>query len=154
MFVKPLGDAKKFTGVLVRGPGDLVGCGDMAADTPVWCSEPIRLIREWRCFVRCGKILDVRPYTGNWRGQFDPHIIEEAVPSWQAKPRGCALDFGVDAEGRTVLVEVNDGYALGAYGLPPFLYARLLSARWTELTGIRDFCDFQLFFSVKNSQSI
>lgn len=142
VFVKPLGDAKKFTGVLVRGTGDLVGCGDMAADTPIWCSEPLRFIREWRCFVRYGKILDVRPYAGDWRGRFDPRVIEDAVQSWPDKPRGCALDFGVDAEGRTVLVEANDGFALGAYGLPPLLYARLLSARWTELTGTRDFCDF------------
>ena len=142
VFVKPLGDSKKFTGVLVRGTGDLMGCGDMAADTPVWCSEPIRLLREWRCFVRYGKILDVRPYTGNWRSHFDPRVLEDAVQSWRDKPRGCARDFGVDAEGRTVLVEVNDGFALGAYGLPPLLYARLLSARWTELTGTRAFCDF------------
>lgn len=142
VFVKPRDDSKKFTGVLVRGTGDLVGCGDMASDTPVWCSEPITLLREWRCFVRYGKILDVRPYKGNWRSHFDPRVIEEAVQHWPEKPRGCALDFGVDAQGRTVLVEVNDGFALGAYGLPPLLYARLLSARWTELTGAKDFCDF------------
>lgn len=142
VFVKPLDDSKKFTGVLVRGTGDLVGCGDMASDTPVWCSEPITLLREWRCFVRYGKILDVRPYKGNWRNQFEPRVIEEAVQGWLEKPTGCALDFGVDAEGRTVLVEVNDGFALGAYGLPPLLYARLLSARWTELTGTKDYCDF------------
>lgn len=28
-------DAKKFTGVLVRRVGDLVGCGDQHQDTPV-----------------------------------------------------------------------------------------------------------------------
>ena len=142
VFVKPRDDSKKFTGVLVRGTGDLVGCGDPAGDTPVWCSEPVRFLTEWRCFVRYGKILDVRPYKGNWRSQFDPHIIEEAVEIWEEKPRGCALDFGVDEQGRTLLVEVNDGFALGAYGLSPLLYAQFLSARWTELTGTRDFCDF------------
>lgn len=65
VFVKPRDDSKKFTGVLVRGVGDLVGCGDPAGDTPVWCSEPVRLLREWRCFVYYGKILDVRPYKGD-----------------------------------------------------------------------------------------
>ena len=142
VFVKPLGEAKKFTGRLVRETGDLVGCGDMAADTPVWCSEPVAFVREWRCFVRYGKILDVRPYKGNWRSFYDPAVIEDAVRSWPEMPHGGGLDFGVDAAGRTALVEVNDGFALGAYGLPPLLYAQLLSARWTELTGTRDFCDF------------
>lgn len=142
VFVKPRDDSKKFTGVLVRRTGDLVGCGDPSHDTPVWCSEPINFISEWRCFVRYGKILDVRPYRGNWRSHFDPRVIEEAVATWVEKPRGCALDFGLDAQGRTLLVEVNDGFALGAYGLSPLLYARLLSARWAELTGTKDFCDF------------
>ncbi len=142
VFVKPRDDSKKFTGVLVRGTGDLVGCGDLTGDTPVWCSEPVSLKREWRCFVRYGKILDVRPYTGNWRGQFAAPVIEEAVAVWEKKPCGCALDFGLNDRGQTVLVEVNDGFALGAYGLSPLWYARLLSARWTELTGTQDFCDF------------
>ncbi len=142
VFVKPYDDTKVFTGVLVRGTGDLMGCGDPSNDTPVWCSEPVNFYREWRCFVRYGKILDVRPYQGNWRSHYDPSVIEDAVASWKNKPRGCALDFGVDVKGRTLLIEVNDGFALGAYGLPPLLYARLLSARWTELTVTRDFCDF------------
>lgn len=142
VFVKPRDDSKKFTGVLIRGTGDLIGCGDPSYDTPVWCSQPVTLLREWRCFVRYGKILDVRPYKGNWRSHFEPRVIEEAVESWREKPRGCALDFGVDEQDHTVLVEVNDGFSLGAYGLPPLLYARLLSARWTELTGARDFGDF------------
>ena len=142
VFVKPSDDSKKFTGVLIRGTGDLMGCGDPSADTLVWCSEPVHLLTEWRCFVRYGEILDVRPYKGNWRNHFDPHVVEEAIEIWQDKPRGCALDFGINEQGRTVLVEVNDGFALGAYGLPPLLYARLLSARWTEMTGAKDFCDF------------
>ena len=142
VFVKPRDDSKKFTGVLVRGTGDLMGCGDPSSDTPVWCSEPVHLIAEWRCFVRYGKILDVRPYKGNWRSHFDPRVIEDAVECWGDKPRGSALDFGVDEQGRTLLIEVNDGFSLGAYGLSPLLYARLLSARWTELTVAKDFCDF------------
>jgi hypothetical protein len=142
VFVKPSDDSKKFTGVLVRGTRDLIGCGEQSTDTSVWCSTPIRLRTEWRCFVRYGKILDVRPYKGDWRSHFDPLIIEEAVSVWEDKPRGCALDFGVDEQGRTVLIEVNDGFALGAYGLSPITYARLLSARWTELTGTKDFSDF------------
>lgn len=37
-------DAKKFTGVLVRRVGDLVGCGDQ--HTSVWCAEPVQLWAE------------------------------------------------------------------------------------------------------------
>jgi hypothetical protein len=142
VFVKPRHALKKFTGVLVRGTGDLMGCGDQDHDTEVYCSEPVVFVAEWRCFIRHGRIMGVRPYQGDWRCHMEPEVIEQAVKEWEGKPRGCALDFGLDGKGRTLLVEANDGFSIGAYGLYPRDYARLLSARWTELTGTRDECDF------------
>ena len=56
-------------------------------------------------------------------------------------PAGCAIDIGVTPDGRTLLVEINDGFALGCYGAEPVQYAKLLSARWCELVGIHDECD-------------
>lgn len=44
------------------------------------------------------------------------------------------MDWGVTDDNRTLLIEVNDGYALGNYGLHPSLYAALLEARWHEIT--------------------
>ncbi len=38
---------------------------------------------------------------------------------------------------QSLLIEVNDGYALGSYGLFYPDYAKLLSARWAELIGTR-----------------
>lgn len=136
VFVKPRDDSKNFTGVLVRSTRDLIGCGDPEYNTPVWCSAPLRFLREWRCFVRSGEIVDVRPYKGDWRVHHDSAVIEDAVSAWKEQPQGCALDFGLDEHRRTVLVEVNDGFALGAYGLLPIEYARLLAARWTELVDV------------------
>lgn len=49
-------------------------------------------------------------------------------------PNGYGIDFGVTDDGRTLLIEVNDGYALGSYGMYYLDYAKLLSARWAELT--------------------
>lgn len=43
-------------------------------------------------------------------------------------------DFGVDDFGRTLLIEVNDGYALGNYGLSPKQYAEMTMNRWKEIT--------------------
>lgn len=57
-------------------------------------------------------------------------------------PAGYAADFGVTGDGRTLLVEINDGYPLGCYGLQHNLYAQLLSARWAELVGTEDECNF------------
>ena len=143
VFVKPMHEAKKFTGVLVRRPGDLVGCGDQHHNTPVWCAEPVQFRAEWRCFVRYGQVLDARPYKGDWRAHFDPAVVEAALAAYLPEaPAAFALDVGVTSAGATLVVEVSDGYALGAYGLLPVTYARFLAARWAQLTGSEDYCNF------------
>ncbi|WP_310392551.1 ATP-grasp domain-containing protein [Hymenobacter sp.] len=143
VFVKPMYDAKKFTGVLVRSPRDLVGCGDQYEDTPVWCAEPVQFVAEWRCFVRYGRILDVRPYKGDWRAHFDPAVVEQVLAAYAPEaPAAFALDVGRTAAGATLVVEVNDGHSLGAYGLMSLAYAKFLAARWAEMTGSEDYCNF------------
>ncbi|MEH2239662.1 ATP-grasp domain-containing protein [Nostoc sp.] len=142
IFIKPAYASKKFTGRLVRSTKDLISCGDEFEDTEVWCSEPVNFLAEWRCFVRYRKILDVRIYKGDWRATFDYRVIEKAVEAYKSAPNGYAIDFGCTKKGETLLVEVNDGYSLGSYGLFPLDYAKLLSARWAEITGTKDYCDF------------
>jgi hypothetical protein len=138
IFIKPATATKKFTGRLVTGTKSLVSCGDEFEDTEIWCSEPVQLVSEYRCFVRYGKILDVRLYRGDWRVSLNAAVVEAAVASFVGAPVGYAIDFGCTVAGETVLIEVNDGYSIGAYGLLPVDYAQLLSARWAEITGTID----------------
>jgi hypothetical protein len=141
VFIKPVED-KKFTGVVVRSTKDLAGCGTYGEDPEILCSDVVRFVAEWRCFVRYGKILDVRRYKGNWRAHFDYRVVEDVVMQFKSAPKGYAVDIGLTDKGETLLIEVNDGYALGHYGLFSLDYAKLLSARWSELTGTADECDF------------
>lgn len=143
VFVKPLED-KQFTGVVVRSTKDLVGCGIPGVNQEVYCSEAIDFVAEWRCFVRYGKILSVRPYKGDWRKHYDYRVIENVVKEFISAPAGYAADFGLTSDGRTLLIEVNDGYSLGCYGLFYLDYAKLLSARWAELTETKDECAFDI----------
>ncbi|RAK70044.1 ATP-grasp domain-containing protein [Hymenobacter edaphi] len=142
VFVKPVHALKQFTGVLVRSPRDLVGCGTQGQDTAVWCAEPVRFVAEWRCFVRYGRILDLRRYRGDWAAAPSRQVVEQAVGAYADAPHGYALDFGLTDAGTTLIVEANEGYAIGAYGLAPVPYARLLAARWAQLTGTEDYCNF------------
>lgn len=142
VFVKPKGKLKKFTGRHIKSTYDLIGCGDIDNDVPIWVSEPVSFVSEWRVFVRYNEILGVKLYKGNWRNQFDHKIIEEAVSSYQNATAGYAMDFGLTADGRLLIVEVNEGYAIGNYGLFYIDYAKLISARWAEMTGQADLCNF------------
>ena len=48
------------------------------------------------------------------------------------------MDICVTKDNKTLLVELNDAYALGCYGLAGIYYAKLISARWSQLTGVKD----------------
>lgn len=137
LFVKSLRD-KQFTGKVVLNVGDIAGWVGGTDEIDAIASEVVNFRSEWRCFVRYGEVLDVRPYRGDWRLGFDAAIVEEAVSVYEDAPSGYGMDIGMTSDGRTLLVEVNDGYALGGYGLQSNLYAQLLSARWSELMGVSD----------------
>lgn len=141
VFVKPVED-KRFTGIVVNSTKDLIGRGTCGEDTDVLCSEVVHFVAEWRVFVRYGKILDVRGYAGDWKCHYDPEVIENAIKVYKSAPAGYAIDFGLTDDGRTLLIEVNDGYSLGCYGLFYIDYAKLLSARWAQLTNTIDECYF------------
>ncbi len=141
VFVKP-DRLKRFPGTILRTENDVPDLSRAADNELVHCSEVVSFASEWRAFIRYGRILDVRPYKGDWRKVYNPYTIAVAVDAWKSAPAGCALDFGVTSDGRTLVIEANDGYSLGSYGLPSVDYAKLLSARWAELTGSQDECDF------------
>lgn len=127
VFIKLVED-KKFTGVVVRSTKDWVGCGTYGEDPDMLCSEIVKFAAEWRCFVRYGNILDVRRYKGNWRAHFDCAVVEHAVAQFHSAPTEYSADFGLTDQGKTILIEVNDGYALEHYGLFSVSYAKLLAA--------------------------
>lgn len=144
-FVKPIKE-KVFTGRVVKSLSDLVGCGSCYENYEVICSESIDIKREWRVFIRYDEILDIKPYKGDWHYNYDPNFVDKMLESfklWKDRPSGCAFDIGVTSDNKTVLVEVNDGYALGCYGLDSILYAKLISARWSQLLSREDELNFQ-----------
>jgi ATP-grasp domain, R2K clade family 2 len=50
---------------------------------------------------------------------------------------GYAIDFGVLATGETALVEMNDGFGIGAYQIDSKNYTDLIWARWEQLLAQR-----------------
>lgn len=136
VFVKPT-KQKLFTG-LVWDPSNPVTRLSIAIhpdDTPCLASELVDFVSEWRCFVRDGEIVGCKHYRGDWSISPDRLTVSEAVEVGRSEkmPAAHALDFGVTSSGETLLVEANEGYALGSYGLPSIVYARFLEARWVEL---------------------
>ena len=150
VFVKPVKE-KAFTGKVINGPADLVGCGSCYENYEVYCSQVLNIKREWRGFYYYDKLIDLRPYKGDWKYNYNPWVINEAIldfNTWEDRPVACSLDFAVieDAGGEqhTIFLEANDAYALGNYGLHCIDYAKMISARWSQILDRPDEFHFTL----------
>jgi hypothetical protein len=141
VFVKPRDDTKAFTGRVVTSLDDLESLlmsrpnqPALPDEFPLLCQEPVCFFSEWRCFVLRGVVVGTSHYKGDPLRFPDADVISNTINAYKNAPAGYSADFGVLEDGRTVLVEVNDGYALGSGGLLGSTYAELLRARWEELT--------------------
>lgn len=134
LFIKPRYHGKAFAGLVVRAFRNLLSTGDLPDEYPVWASEILEFESEWRIFVLNGEVLDARPYGHEaFRAVPGKDRVCEMISAFENRPIAFALDVGV-SNGETFLVEANDAYSLGTYGLDPMLYAKLIHARWSELT--------------------
>ena len=140
VFVKPV-KGKQFDGKLITSLKDLIGLGSQD-DRMIWCSEPMNFLSEYRCFVRYGKLVDARRYKGDFKMTPNYNVIESCIKDYTSQPAAYTLDFGITDKGETRLVETNDAFAFGTYGLHFMDCAKMLSARWHELVGIPDPCLF------------
>ncbi len=140
-FVKPARD-KAFTGKIISSIADLVGCGNSTENYEVLVSEPLDILAEWRGFIIYDKLVDLRPYglldgtRQSYLYHYDENTVKkmmEVFCEWQDRPAACSMDICYTKDGRTLLVEFNDAYSLGSYGLPSIEYAKLISARWSQL---------------------
>lgn len=144
IFCKPVKD-KVFTGRVINNTRDLIGCGSCYENYDVYCSEVLDIKREWRGFIYYDNLIDLRPYTGDWHYNYDSKVIDlciDSFKSWNERPVACSIDFAVTSDSKTIFLEMNDCYALGNYGLRNLDYAKMISARWSQLFGRRDECKF------------
>jgi hypothetical protein len=139
VFVKPLREAKLFTGHVRDGSmRSLTMTAHVDDGVALLASEVVPFVTEYRCFVHRGRVVGAKHYGGDWRAPPpDFGVADAAAAAFAGAPVAYAIDLGVADDGRTLIVEVNDAFALGCYGLAPVPYARLVEDRWLELTAPR-----------------
>ena len=115
---------------------DVLNC--LPDDTEVLAQQRIEFISEWRVSVLRNKILNVANYKGAPLRFPDVTTVQAAIEAFTERPIAFAMDWGITAAGQTMLVEVNDGYAMGNYGLSGMPYTAMIEARWRELMGLPD----------------
>jgi ATP-grasp domain, R2K clade family 2 len=137
-YVKPKRDHKLFAGILISTLDDLDFLPKMNPLTPLYVSECLKFKSEWRAMVLRGQILNISCYMGDSLIFPNPSTIKSAIKEYKSAPIGYAIDWAVTDNGATLLMEVNDGFALGNYGCRGHYYLAVIEARWRELMGLED----------------
>ncbi|BBB65844.1 hypothetical protein UNDYM_1591 [Undibacterium sp. YM2] len=138
LFIKPVSGWKRFTGFVPDFADDYRFNG-VSKSMPVWVSEPVTFVSEWRVYVLHGEIQDIKLCDHGGDAQVTPDLNEiekalQALLDAHIAPSGFAIDFGVTAQGHTALIEMNDGFSFGAYdGLSAKIYWDITWARWQDI---------------------
>lgn len=135
VFIKPAKRLKKFTGFVANSPLDLHGYINISRNELLYTSDVVNFVSEWRIFVNNSKIVGIRPCPGSENSIHNYNLdeINEAVKLLGNEKSGYAIDFGVLENNNTALIEVNDGFSIGAYGLDSKNYFEILSNRWNQI---------------------
>ncbi|MBD2767305.1 ATP-grasp domain-containing protein [Hymenobacter sp. BT664] len=139
LFVKPKSKAKIFTGFIINSDYDLFQLESFSKETDLYCSTVVNWLSEYRVFVNNSEIVGVKLYAGDETLKLDLTIVQKAINDFENSPGKTAaygMDFGVLDSGQTTLIEWNDGFSLGSYGLDKEIYTDLLIARWEEILKI------------------
>ncbi len=134
VFVKPARGSKEFqAGVLTKHESKMWFFKDHPDDTPVLVSEVVDFVSEYRGYVIDGVLKGIKHYMGDFRIFPDMNVVDNAIKDYVSQPAGYSIDFGITSDGRTLLIECNDGWSLGNYGLNDVTYSTLLAKRWIQL---------------------
>lgn len=134
VFIKPLDGHKLFNGHVRTGEmKDLIYTAPYPDETKIMVSEVVNFVSEYRGFVLDKKLIGLKHYRGDFTKIVDNKPIESAIRAYDSAPVAYSIDFGLTDDNRNLLVEVNDAFSLGCYGLDPVWYARMIEARWDQI---------------------
>lgn len=130
VFVKPRKSRKKFPGLVLNGRNT----PHVGFSTPVWCSEVVVWRDEFRIFVSNGELVDVVPCPDS-RFVFTLDSFVFIRKLLETTPRKTlVIDCGMMCpDNRYAVVEVNEAFSFGGYGLSYSKHLDMLEARWSEI---------------------
>lgn len=131
-FIKPV-SPKKFNAFLTHDEDAYSNLYNIEYDEKVYVSDIVEFISEWRVYVKNDEIVRICNYSGKTTVFPNANVIRTMIKCWKG-PCCYALDVGIIGD-QTVLIEVNDFYSIGNYGLFPTEYVEMLILRWNELLG-------------------
>jgi hypothetical protein len=130
MFVKPV-QTKLFDGALISKEENLSYLRLENCDVLV--CEPIEILSEHRVYVHNKKAIYSCNYCGNFRINPNFDYIDKLIEAYKNQPISYTIDVAVLKDGSMTVIEFNDFWAIGGYGLYCVDYAQMLHDRYFEI---------------------
>jgi hypothetical protein len=135
MFIKPI-DIKSFTGFVIDEMQH-TSIANLSDDTEVMVYEPFitPILSEWRCYIHNNKVVDIRNYSGNmFITPIEDYLNFILDKNKDRFPVAYTIDVGILEWGlEHVIIEYNDMWSIGNYGMENELYLRMLRDRYFEI---------------------
>lgn len=135
-FIKPAEKVKLFTGSLIEKESTINFLKDFCnipSNSLVYLSNPVTIKSEYRVFVYKREIKGIQFYSGNFKTFPNIETIEEMVKTYTSSPIAYTLDVGVIDKNQTILIEVNDFWAIGSYGFDAKIYVKMIIDRFKQI---------------------
>lgn len=138
VFVKPLEQVKAFTGFVVPSKKAWDYFPELNDFNGKYFTTPPfehKIEAEWRCFIFKEQIINISSYNSEKCYVFpDVSILKnKIIPYYENAPIAYTVDLAVLSDGSTKLIELNDMWAVGHYGINEDDYFKLLKFRWVEI---------------------
>lgn len=135
MFIKPF-DIKLFTGFVIDEM-QYTSIAGIPDEIEVMVYEPFSspIKSEWRCYVHINKVVDIRNYSGDIYETPIKDYLDYIVSKNSGNfPNTYTIDVGIlEWQKEHVVIEYNDMWAIGNYGIPNDLYVRMLRERYFDI---------------------
>ena len=146
LFIKPKNDVKLFTGMVLENKksydNSKLFYPEITDELEIYVSEVLDIVSEYRCFVHKGKLVGIKHYDGDFTKFIDTEFVEDVISNFEDSPVSYTVDVGYYEERfengelatyGTCLIEINDFWAIGGYGLDGKTYVRMLIDRFQEI---------------------
>lgn len=97
--------------------------GDGGKDKKYFLSEWVEHVKsEWRAFAFCGKVRDIRCYSGDPWTLPEKEYVENIAKVYSdvSNKHAFTIDVMVTEDGKTDLIELHDFFSCGLYGFEDF----------------------------------
>lgn len=138
MFIKPV--VKKQFGGFVVDEESIKSLNGFSDDIKIIVKEPFQkeILSEFRVYVHNNKIVDSRNYSGFPFTSPNYDFVQRIIKNNKNFPCAYTIDIGILDDNENIVIEYDDMWAVGNYGVDNIKYLEMLVDRYNEILKLKN----------------